>query len=189
MDVGSAYIGQMRWDRLFDDLEAQLAAQGRLELDAEVAERTRTERSKVTLGERVAGSVGSPLVVRLRGGPIARGVVEDSGDGWLLLIEPAGRQLLVATHAVLGISGLCRPRDDTRFRRFGIGSALRGISRDRRAVAIVDVDGGTVQGTIDAVGADAVDVTEHALDIPRRPEHIRGERVIPFAAIALISSS
>lgn len=56
--TGPAYIGRMRWDRLFDDLEAQLAAQTRLELDAEVAERTRTERSKITLGERVAGAVG-----------------------------------------------------------------------------------------------------------------------------------
>lgn len=187
--AGAFYIGHVRWDRLFDDLEAQLAAQTRLELDAEVAERTRTERSKVTVGERVAGAVGSPVVVRLRGGSIARGVLEDSGDGWLLLVEGTGRQLLVPTGAVLGVSGLGRPRDDTRARRFGMGSALRGISRDRRAVAVVDVDGGTVHGTIDAVGADAFDLTEHPLDSPRRPEHVRGERVIPFAAVALISSS
>ena len=130
----------MRWDRLFDDLEAQLAARARLELDAEVAERTRTERSKITLGERVVGATGSALVVRLRGGTVVRGVLEDSGDGWLLLVEPTGRQSLVATAAVLGISGLGRPRDDTRARRFGIASALRGISRDRRAVVVVDVD-------------------------------------------------
>ncbi|WP_338537785.1 hypothetical protein N5P18_11865 [Janibacter terrae] len=179
----------MRWDRLFDDLEAQLAAQARLELDAEVAERTRTERARVTLGERFAGAVGAPLVVRLRGGALARGVLEDTGEGWLLLVEGTGRQVLVATAAVLGVSGLRRPRDDTRARRFGIGSAVRGISRDRRAVVVVDVDGGTVHGTIDAVGADAFDVSEHPLDAPRRAEHLRGERVIPFAAVAMIASS
>ncbi|MDN5716598.1 MAG: hypothetical protein L0G89_05115 [Janibacter sp.] len=179
----------MRWDRLFDDLEAQVAAQTRLELDAEVAERTRTERSKITLGERAAGAVGSVLVVRLQGGSVARGRLDDAGDGWLFLVEDGGRQLLVATAAVLAISGLGRPRDDSRARRFGIGSAVRGISRDRRAVAVVDVDGGAVHGTIDSVGADALDITEHPLDSPRRTENIRGERVIPFAAVALISSS
>lgn len=184
-----AYIGAVRWDRLFDDLEAQLAAQARLELDAEVAERTRTERARITLGERFAGAVGTPLVVRLRGGALARGVLEDTGDGWLLLVEGTGRQVLVATAAVLGVSGLRRPRDDTRARRFGIGSAVRGISRDRRAVVVVDVDGGAVHGTIDAVGADAFDVAEHPLDAPRRAEHLRGERVIPFAAVAMIASS
>ncbi|KRE37695.1 hypothetical protein ASG73_08590 [Janibacter sp. Soil728] len=179
----------MRWDRLFDDLEAQLAAHTRLELDAEVAERTRTERSKITLGERIAGGVGARLVVRVRGGSVARGRLDDSGDGWLLLVDDGGRQQLVATAAVLGVSGLGRPRDDTRARRFGIGSAVRGISRDRRAVAVIDVDGGTTHGTIDGVGADAFDITEHPLDSPRRAENVRGERVIPFAAVALISSS
>lgn len=179
----------MRWDRLFDDLEGQLAAQARLELDAEVAERTRTERSKVTLGERVAGAVGASLTLRLRGGVVARGRLEDTGDAWLLLREDAGRQLLVPAHALLGVSGLGRPRDDRRARRFGVGSALRGISRDRRAVVVMDVDGGTVHGTIDAVGADAFDISEHPLDSPRRPEHIRGERVIPFAAVACVASS
>ncbi|WP_435199647.1 hypothetical protein [Janibacter sp. GS2] len=179
----------MRWDRLFDDLEAQVAARARLELDAEIAERTRLERARITLGERIVGAVGSEVTLRVRGGTIVRGRLEDSGDGWVLLLEAGGRQVLVPAPAVLGLSGLGRPRDDTRARRFGIGSAVRGISRDRRAVVVIDVDGGTVHGTIGAVGADAFDIAEHPLDTPRRPEHVHAERVIPFAAIALITST
>lgn len=179
----------VRWERLFDDLEAQVAAQARLELDAEVAERTRLERSRVTLGERVVGALGAEASLRVRGGTVARGRLEDSGDGWLLLVEAGGRQLLVPVPAVLGVFGLGRPQDDARARRFGIGSAMRIISRDRRAVVVVDVDGGSVHGTIDAVGADALDIAEHPLDTPRRPEHVRGERVIPFAAVAMIAST
>lgn len=179
----------MRWDLLFDDLEAQLAARARLELDAEVAERTRIERSRVTLGERLLGARGSLIHLRLRGGTVVRGELGDSGDGWMLLMESSGRQLLVPTPAVLGVSGLGRPADDSRARRFGIASALRGISRDRRTVVVIDVDGGSVHGTIDAVGADAFDLTEHPLDTPRRAEHVRGERIVPFAALAAIASS
>lgn len=179
----------VRWERLFEDLEAQVAAHTRLELDAEVAERTRLERARVTLGERVVGALGAEVTARLRGGTVVRGRLEDSGDGWLLLLEHGGRQLLVPTLAVLGLSGLGRPRDDARARRFGIGSAVRIISRDRRGVVVVDVDGGTVHGTIDAVGADAFDIAEHPLDTPRRPEHVRGERVIPFVAVAVITST
>lgn len=179
----------VRWERLFDDLEAQVAAQLRLELDAEVAERTRLERARITLGERVVGALGAEVTVRLRGGSVVRGRLEDCGDGWLLVVEAGGRQLLAPGSAVLGISGLGRPRDDTRARRFGIGSAVRLISRDRRAVVVVDVDGGSVHGTIDAVGADAFDIAEHPLDAPRRPEHVLGERVIPFASVAAITST
>lgn len=179
----------VRWDRLFDDLEAQVAARARLELDAEVAERTRLERSRVTLGERLVGALGSEVTLRLRGGAVVRGRLEDCGDGWLLAVEAGGRQVLVSTLAVLGVAGLGRPRDDTRARRFGMGSAVRLISRDRRAVVVVDVGGGSVHGTIDAVGSDAFDIAEHPLDSPRRAEHVHGERVVPFAAVAAITST
>ena len=183
------YIGSVRWDRLFDDLEAQLSARDRLELDAEIAERTRLERAKVTLGERILGAHGRDLAARLRGGTTVRGELVDSGDGWMLFVEPGDRQVLVSLPAVLGLSGLGRPRDDARARRFGIGSALRGISRDRRTVVVTDIDGGVVHGTVDAVGADSFAVTEHPLDTPRRTEHIRGERMVPFAALAAVAGT
>lgn len=165
------------------------AAQSRLELDAEVAERTRLERARITLGERIAGAMGATVVLRLCGGTVVRGQVEDSGDGWVLVVEDGGRQVLVPVPSVLGLTGLGRPRDDTRARRFGVGSAVRGVSRDRRAVLVQDIDGGAVHGTIDVVGADAFDLAEHPLDTPRRPENVRGVRVIPFTAVAMIAST
>ncbi len=52
----------MRWERLFDDLEAQLVADERRDLDAEVADRTRRERALLGLHERLAAVVdGDPL--------------------------------------------------------------------------------------------------------------------------------
>ena len=57
-------------------------------------------------------------------------------------------------------------------RRFGFGHAARGLSRDRAVVALADVGGSAVTGTIDAVGADALELSEHASDLPRRPENV-----------------
>ncbi len=179
---------RVRWDRLFDDLEGQLAAQARLELDAEVAERTRGERARIPLGERVHGALGHALVLRLRGDTVLRGVLHDSGEQWLLL-EAAGRQHLVLTDAVLEVEGLGRPQPQRGSRRFAVGAALREISRDRRGVEVVDVDGGRVHGTIDAVGADFFDLARHPRGTARRAEHVQGTSAIPFAAVAAVVSA
>ena len=90
----------MRWDRLFADLEGQLAAGERRELDDEVAERTRRERALVPLAERLASAFGSQVVLGLVGGVRVSGVLADLGDGWLLLRPTGGRDLLVPLPAV-----------------------------------------------------------------------------------------
>lgn len=179
----------MRWDRLFDDLEAQLDAQARLERDAEVADRTRAERARITLGERLVGALGDELTLHLRGRTSLTGVLEDTGEGWLLVLD-RGRSVLVVSAAVVGVHGLRRaPRDDTRARRFGVGYALRVISRDRRPVVVTDIDGTAAHGTIDAVGADAFDLAEHPLDAPRRRGDVRAVRTVPFAGLATVASA
>ena len=63
----------MRWEGLFGDLEGQLAAGERRELDDEVAERTRRERALVPLPARLAAALGSHVGLTLRGGHRLRG--------------------------------------------------------------------------------------------------------------------
>ena len=165
----------MRWDQLFADLEAQLEAEEARDLMLEVADRTRRERALVGLPERLLAHRCAQVTVSLQGGLVVGGDVQDVGLDWLLVQERIGRTALVPLAAVLAVSGLTAAVSsgvDARMaRRFGFGYALRGVSRDRAVVALVDVSA-VVTGTIDAVGADALELSEHPSDLPRRPENV-----------------
>ncbi|MFQ6172821.1 hypothetical protein ACK8HX_14520 [Oryzobacter sp. R7] len=187
----------MRWERLFADLEAQLAAGERRELDDEVAERTRRERALVTLDARLASAVGTPVVLGLvEGGPggarRVQGDLADLGDGWVLLRAPAGRDLLVPLAAVATVGALAPsagPGAPAAARRFGLGHALRALSRDRATVAVRLRGGGApLVGTIDAVGADHLDLAEHPEGMPRRREHVTTTTTVATAALLVVES-
>lgn len=177
----------MRWQDLFEDLEAQLLADERRELQAEVADRTRRERAEVTVLDRAARSVGTVITVVTGAGPV-RGTLDDLGKDWLLVQEHGRHAALVPMAAVTALVGLATRSDDDRGmgRRFGVGVALRAIARDRAAVAIHDICGGLATGTIDKVGADHVDLAEHPADAVRRATALTGHRVVPFAAIGIV---
>jgi hypothetical protein len=177
----------MRWERLFSDLEGQWEAEARRDLDAEVADRTRRERATVGLYERFAAAVGAPVALRLVTGPALKGAVSDVGQDWLLLEDEQGRPALVPLAAVASASGLgARASESAVGKRFALGYALRGLSRDRAVVAVLDLAGTLTTGTIDAVGADCFDLSEHAPEDPRRPENITGRRLVPFSAVVLL---
>jgi hypothetical protein len=180
----------VRWQALFADLEAQFQAEERRELDQEVAERTRRERAAIGLYERLAAAGPSaPLAIRVHGGAlILHGAVADVGEGWVLLSGKGQRPVLVPFSAVLAVSGLAlRAAPEVAGKRFGFGYALRGLSRDRAAVALTDVTGVVTTGTIDAVGADVVDLSEHPGDEPRRQGSVVARRLVPFSAIACLA--
>jgi hypothetical protein len=81
----------MRWDRLFDDLQAQMDAEGQRELDLEVSDRTRRERAAVGLHERLIAHRGLSVDLRLAGGVQVSGRVADAGSDWLLVHEHGER--------------------------------------------------------------------------------------------------
>ena len=180
----------MRWQGLFDDLEAQWAAEERRDRDAEVADRTRAERARVALAERFAASRDTVLVLGTVGGERLEGTLVDLGSDWLLLRDGAGRDLLVAAGAVTSVTGL-GPRSDPAVtaRRFAMGYALRALSRDRAPVVVTDSAGGRASGTIDAVGRDWLDLSEHPVDEPRRAGAVTGRRTIPTRALVCVRSA
>lgn len=177
----------MRWSDLFADLEAQLAQADRAELIAQVPDRTRRERAAVSWVDRVATQINEVLMLTTPGGRL-RGTLQDLGSDWMLIDEVGRGSAVVPFAAVLSVSGLSTRSDgDQRFgRRFGIGVALRGIARDRCAVAVHDIGGGVVTGTIDSVGSDHLEIAEHPADSLRRSTAVTGFRTVPFRAICVV---
>jgi hypothetical protein len=179
----------MRWQQLFADLQAQFEEEEAAGVRAESASRTRAEVGAIRLADRLAGSVGLRVGLGCGDAGAVSGVLVDVGVDWLLL-EEAGREDLVALSAVRTVSGLGRrtaapePGGSVRA-RLDLRWALRGLARDRAAVQLVLDDGGVLTGTVDRVGADYVELAEHALGEARRAEAVQGVRAVVIAAIAV----
>jgi hypothetical protein len=181
----------MRWERLFDDVEAQLDAAERAELAGEVADRTRREVARIRLVDRLRAGVGSELQVRLVGAGFVSGRLLRVGEGWLLLEPAAGPVALVLQAAVLEVGGLplaaVEPGSEGPvLSRLDVGYALRAIARDRSAVAVMLRDGGRVDGTLDRIGSDFADVAVHPTGEARRSGAVRSVRSLPFDGIAVL---
>ncbi|WP_028046837.1 hypothetical protein [Cellulomonas sp. URHE0023] len=151
----------MRWEQLFADMEAQLAAGRLADLRADVSELARAERGSVMLSARLRASVGQRLRVRVEGGEPVDGTVLEAAPEWLLLAAPARRALvpLAAVAAVEGLATDSAPPPGVVESRLGLGQVLRALSRDRVGVRVA-AGGSELIGRIDRVGADHLDVVE-----------------------------
>jgi hypothetical protein len=182
----------VRWEELFADLDAEFDALEAVELAAEISDRTRRELARIRLVDRLRAAADGTISVTVGGpdlGQTITGRLLDVGVDWILL----GRtdvplEVLVPVAAVNTVTGL--PAEATEpgsegyvQARLSLAYVLRGIARDRSTVVVAIRGGGVLTGTIDRVGADYVDLAEHAAGEPRRPGSVRGERTVPFAAV------
>lgn len=181
------YRARVRWESLFDDLEAQLAAAEVAERDAELAERTRSAWARTALADRLRATQGQRLDLALDGGERVSGVCRDVAVEWVALATDTGAAL-VPLHAVAWVQGVGRavaPPPGQVLRRLGLASALRALARDRAVVRLL-TGGGEVSGTIDRVGADHLDVASHPVGEARRAEAVRSVVTVPFAALRVV---
>lgn len=182
----AGYRDRMRWEALFDDLEAQFDAVELSDRAATVSELTRAERATVRLDARLRAALGARLVVRVRGGDQHAGELLEAAAQWLLLAE-GPRRILVPLHAVVAVGGLgasAEPDARTVLRKLGLGHALRALSRDRVFVRI-DAGGVEVRGRIDVVGADHIDVAALGED----GRALSTFWTVPVAAIDVVASA
>jgi hypothetical protein len=181
----------MRWQRLFADLEAQLAEEEATAERHEDASRARVEWGRLRLVDRLRGSVGQPVALGCRGAGEVTGRLVEVGVDWLLLEDGQRRDVLVAQRVVRTVGGLmARTAADADpgavGRRLDLRWALRGLARDRAAVHCLLDDGSAVTGTVDRVGADFVELAEHPADLPRRRSAVTGVRVVVLDAVAVV---
>jgi hypothetical protein len=191
---GHAYAGAMRWDDLFADLEAQLAAGERLDLDVEIDERARVDAAAVELADRLRGSVGLRIGVHLGSGTVYEGTLSHAGSQCLVLDEER-HQVLIPYAAAVHYSGLSRlavGMGPSVRQRLGLASALRGLARDRSSVTVLVWRGAAgesvLYGVIDRVGRDFLDLAVTRPGEERRPANVSGVATIPFAALAGLRS-
>lgn len=185
----------MRWESLFADLDAQWEAMEAAELAVEVADRARREAGFLRVIDRLRPAVGHRLRVDVGGLPPAdRGVLVGRlaalGIDWLLVEDHLGAETLVPLRSVLAVRGLsgqaAHPGHEGRVgARLDLRYVLRQVARDRSECRIALTDGRVVTGTLDRVGADFLDVAEHAPGEFRRPREV-GVCVIPLGAVAFL---
>lgn len=184
----------MRWEALFDDLAAQATALEDAARAAEVDERARGEIGALRLVDRARPALGSPVRVRLLGAGTLSGRLVRAGPDWWLIEHEAGGEVVLAAAALLTVRGFGRysavpDTEGVVAARLGLRQVLRGIARDRAPVRVHLVDGSALDGTLDRIGADHLEIATHAAGEPRRARDVRDVALIPLAAVAAVRRS
>jgi hypothetical protein len=175
---------------VFEELEAEFEAGLRHEAEQEAVAAVRAEVGATPLWEQLARRVGAEGVVRA-GPRLLRGTVVASYPDFFVLEAPEGGQHLVRFDAVSlalppGQAAL-QPAPGRGQRRYRLALALRELARRREPVRVELADGGSAEGTIEAVGGDYLELAEHQLGEARREAAVRARRFAAFAAIAFVT--
>lgn len=195
----------MHWDRLFEDLEGQLASEWEAEravLDAE-SERLRIARLDLRDRLRRLCSSGADVTVDLVSGRRIPVSLQTLGADWVAVTtrgsgdgHGASAAFLLPLTVVAGITtdhGMILasldepPSADLPLReRMTLGFVLRDLARRRVPVHISTHAGGDVHGTIDRAAADHLDLAVHDPGEARLAGAVHGFRIIPFSSLATV---
>ncbi|WP_261565282.1 hypothetical protein [Frankia gtarii] len=185
----------MRWEDLFADLELQWEENEAAELAAELADRSRREAAYLRLIDRLRPVVGHPARCRVLGGQLApqtlHGTLSALGVDWFLLAEPGATEVLVPMRSLLAVENLpvvsAQPgHEGPLAAKLDLRYVLRGLVRDRCACTLLLVDGTSLHGMPVRVGADFLEVAEHAVGEFARRGRVRAGWTMPLDAIAYV---
>lgn len=205
----------MRWDLLFDDLEARIDQEQRDEERALALEEERLRLGRLTLRDRLVALARGPVdeaagTVRLelRGGEVVDLRPLSFGRDWMNAAIVGGgaeavrahrapeRQCIVPLAAIVAVlptraqlepSVAPSAESSTRLaERIGMPFVLRDLCRRRTPVRLT-TDDGRVDGTLDRVARDHLDIAVHEAGTARRESEVRGYRIIPLDRLILVT--
>lgn len=177
--------GAARFDDLLAGLAAEIAAADAAALDADIAEVERAARAESHLLDRLRAQREASL--EISGGPLVSGLVALVGRDAVVLVADDGDWVI----PVWGITAVIHPGARARAaasvsERLGLASIARSWARQRSIVRVLRIGAGPLDGTIDAVGADHLEIAEHDPGEPRRPDAVRRQALIPLGAVSAI---
>ena len=154
----------MDWSDLLGDLETQMLAEERLELEAEVADRAVREAAMLGLADRLRAAVGTIVRLEVRGAGIVRGRLVAVGPDWLTLREAsAGDASLVPLAAIIAVRDLRAGAASLHGvvpTRYTAQMVLRRVSAAGLPVVVTLQDGAAHRGLLAVVGKDYVELVE-----------------------------
>jgi hypothetical protein len=177
--------------RVFEELEAEFEAGLRRGADQETAAALRAGIGETVLWEQLARRTGAQAVA-YAGSRRFHGVVVASYPEFLVLHDGDGSEHLIrygpATSVALPAEPTTlQPAPAGAARRYRLSLALRELARRREPVRLELVDGGRVDGTIEAVGSDYLEIAEHDPGEARRRRAVRARRFLSLTAIAAVT--
>jgi hypothetical protein len=183
--VDEPISGAARFDALLAGIAAEMEAADAAALDADIAEVERAARAESHLLDRLRAQ--RQVSLELAEGGMVSGLVAAVGRDVVVLAADDGDWAI----PVWGISAVVNPDDGVEQRRtvserLGLASVARSWSRQRSIVRVMRLAGAPLDGTIDAVGADHLDLAEHDPGEPRRADAVRRQVLVPLGAISAI---
>ena len=174
-----------RFDDLLAGIVAEADAADAAALDADIAEVERAVRAESRLLDRLRAQRMVSIEI-VSGGQVS-GLVAAVGRDVVVIAADDGDWAISAwgMAAVIELSGGAREAFSPS-ERLGLASVARAWARQRSVVRVLRVGAGPLDGTIDAVGADHLDLAEHDPGEPRRAEAVRRQVSIPFGAVAAL---
>ena len=174
-----------RFDDLLAGLAAEVAAADAAALDADIAEVERAARAESHVLDRLRAQRQAAL--EIAGGPQVSGLVALVGRDVVVLVAGDGDWAI----PLWGIAAVVSPGDQavaagSVSERLGLASIARSWARQRSVVRILRVGAGPLDGTIDAVGADHLELAEHDPGEPRHPGAVRRQVLVPLGAVSAI---
>ncbi len=151
----------MGWEEsmfaVLDDLEQQAAGLHLSERDAEVADLTLAEYSRISLASRLHASLDRDLRVRLVGGHQVQGRLARVGADWLLLVGPSS-EWIVRHQGVVTLDGLSSRSEAEEtwsvIDRLPLRAVLRRLAGRGEPCLVHCADDHRVQGRVGRVGRD-----------------------------------
>ena len=188
---------ESRWERLFEGLEHQFAAEREREHEALAGESERDRIARLSLRDRFASlGAGAQIAVRDAAGESHRLRLLAVGSDWLAGESEELRGVTIIRicaidelrlPAAMRRASLAGARTDPLLARMGTGFVLRALARRRAAVTIATLRGGRHPGTISRAGSDHVDVIVHEAGLSAAAAS--DEVVIALDAIAWVRTN